>query len=350
MNVVHVIVPDGVDDPERPSGGNHYDRRLCQALARRGWSVREHAVPGAWPAPDAAALSALAGVLDALPDDAVVLLDGLVAAAAPRVLVPRASRLRPVVLVHMPLGVAGGAGERDGERRVLGCAAAVLATSGWTREWLVERYALESARVRVAHPGVDPADLAAGGADGGALLCVAAVTPHKGQDVLLAALARVRDLSWRCACVGSLSRDPCYVARLRRQAGGDGIGGRVDFAGTRTGADLDAAYRAADLLVLASRAETYGMVVTEALARGLPVLATAVGGLPEALGRAPGGARPGMLVPPDDPVALAGALRRWLTDGTLRRRLRGAARMRRAELPGWAATAEAVDRVLSGVA
>ena len=101
------------------------------------------------------------------------------------------------------------------------------------------------------------------------------------------------------------------------------------FTGPRTGADLAAAYAAADVLVLASRGETYGMVVTEALARGLPVIATAVGGLPEALGRGPGGDLPGLLVPPDDPAALAAALRRWLGEPDLRQRLRQSAAERR---------------------
>ena len=135
---------------------------------------------------------------------------------------------------------------------------------------------------------------------GGELLCVAAVTAHKGHDVLLAALAAIADLPWRCVCVGTLDREPAFVERLRRQAEAAGIGDRVCFAGLRIGDDLASAYAAADVLVLASRAETYGMVVTEALARGLPVIATAVGGLPEALGRTSDGA----------PTRPAGAARR----------------------------------------
>ena len=83
---------------------------------------------------------------------------------------------------------------------------------------------------------------------------------------------------------------------------------RIHFAGPLVGADLDAAYADADLFVLPSRAETYGMVVTEALARALPVLATDVGGVPEALGRAPRRQPSRPLVPPGDPVVLAGAL------------------------------------------
>ena len=184
-----------------------------------------------------------------------------------------------------------------------------MTTSAWTRRRLIELHGLPADRVHVAEPGVDAAGLAPGTAAGGALLCVAAVTRAKGHDVLLDGLATVADLSWRCACVGSLDRHagvrrPCAAPRA-----GGGLRDRVHFAGPRTGAELDRAYAAADLLVLASRAETYGMVVTEALARGVPVLATDVGGISEALGHADDGSRPGLLVPPGDPAALGAALR-----------------------------------------
>jgi glycosyltransferase involved in cell wall biosynthesis len=109
---------------------------------------------------------------------------------------------------------------------------------------------------------------------------------------------------------------------------------------------MASAYADTDLVVLPSRAETYGMVVTEALARAVPVLATDVGGVPEALGLDPEGGRPGLLVPPNDPGALARALRRWLTDPLLRERLRRSARRRRTTLTGWKETAHSVSAVL----
>jgi glycosyltransferase involved in cell wall biosynthesis len=343
VTTVHVIVPDGIDDPARPSGGNAFDRQVCRGLMRIGWSVHESAVPGSWPRPDAVALATLAGVLERIPDDSVVLIDGLIASAATEVLLPQAGRLSLVVLMHMPLG-------DQQERAVLSAATAVVTTSAWTRRRLLELYALPPDRVHVAQPGVDAAELAAGTAAGRELLCVAAVTPDKGHDVLLDALATVADLSWHCVCVGSLDRDPTFVERLRRRAQAGGIGGRVRFPGPRTGVDLERSYADADVLVLASRAETYGMVVTEALARGLPVVAADVGGLTEALGHGAGGVRPGVLVPPDDPARLGAALRAWLTDADLRERARRAARERRESLSGWSTTTSAVVGVLAGAA
>lgn len=340
MSVVHVVLPNDIDDSATPSGGNTYDRRVCRGLAAAGWSVREHAVPGAWPRPGGTERGHLARVLSAVPDAAVVLLDGLVASAAPDVLVPQASRLRLVVLVHMPL-------EDHAEAKALAAAAAVVTTSEWTRRQLLDRYRLPAHRVHAAPPGVDPAPLAPASDGGTELLCVAAVTPHKGHDLLIQALATVADRPWTCVCVGALTLDPGFVDRVRRRIRDHGLAGRVRLVGPYTGDDLAAAYAAADLLVLASRGETYGMVVTEALARGIPVLATAADGLPEALGRAPDGSRPGMLVEPDDPAALADALRRWLSDTDLRCRLRTSAAGRRSTLAGWAVTSTLISEVLS---
>jgi glycosyltransferase involved in cell wall biosynthesis len=346
VTTVHVVVPDGIDDPERPSGGNGYDRRLCRELAASGWDVLELVVPGRWPRPDAAALARLARAVGAVPDDGLVLLDGLIASAGGAVLVPESGRLRLVVLVHMPFGDVAVAA--DAECAVLTHVRAVVTTSAWTRERLLERYRLRPERVHIARPGADRGDEAPGTADGGRLLCVGAVVPHKGHDLLLDALRGIAQPPWRCTVVGPLDRDPPFVARLRRRSADSGLADRICFAGPRVGEELCRQYRTADVLVLPSRLEAYGMVVTEALAVGLPVIAAAVGGVPEALGRTAAG-RPGVLVPPDDADALGEALGTWLRDAGLRAHLRRAARERRQALEGWEATARRVAAVLVAV-
>ena len=351
MRDVYFVVPDGIDDPARPSGGNTYDRHLCRELGTHGWSAHECPVAGFWDRPDAASFAALEGTLRQIPDGAVVLLDGLIASTAPEVLVPQVGRLRLIALVHMPLGHRPtDEAMREAERAVLTAATATVTTSAWARHRLIELYGLPPHRVRVAEPGVVPAEAATGIESGEALLCVGAVTFAKGHDILLEALGSIVALSWHCTCVGSLDRDPAFVESLRRRSRAAGPGGRVSFPGPLTGAELDRGYASADLLVVASRAETYGMVVTEALARGLPVIAAEVGGLPEALGEGPGGARPGLLVAPEDPAALAEALSAWLDDAELRAWLRQAAGERRESLPRWSTTASLVAGVLAEVA
>jgi glycosyltransferase involved in cell wall biosynthesis len=352
VTAVHFVLPDGIDNPARPSGGNAYDRRVCEGLRSLSWSVHEHAVAGCWPRPDAASLAALARVVERIPDGSVALLDGLVASTAPEVLVPQARRLRLVVLVHMPLGHRPADDvshdTRMRERAILSAAAGVVTTSAWSRRRLLGLYQLPAERVHIARPGVDAADLAAGTRSGGSLLCVAAVTFEKGHDVLVDALRSVSELPWHCVCVGSVERDPAFVDGIRRRARDAGLGDRVHLPGPRTGADLDRTYAAADLMVLATRAETYGMVVTEALARGLPVVANDVGGLTEAMGCG-ADQRPGLLVPPEDPAAFGAALRTWLIDAELRGRLRRAACERRKSLSGWSTTASVLAGVLAGV-
>jgi glycosyltransferase involved in cell wall biosynthesis len=352
LRSVHFVMPGGVDDPAAPSGGNAYDRRVSLDLPGFGWQVHKHAVAGEWPRPGVAARAELARTLAELPDGTVVLLDGIVACGVPEIVVPETERLNLAVLVHLPLGDERGlepavAAELDAkERAVLRAVPAVIATSDWAVRRLVAHHGLAPERVHVAAPGADIAPLASGTDGVSRLLCVAAVTPRKGQHRLVQALAAAADLPWSCVCVGGLAQDPEYVAHLRTLIRENGLQDRIHLAGPQAGAQLDASYNAADLMVLTSYAETYGMAVTEALARGIPVLATDVGGLPEAVGRAPDGGMPGILVPPEDPAALAAELRGWFREADVRRRLKAAARGRRAALDGWATTARSLAGVL----
>ncbi|MGW3647449.1 glycosyltransferase family 4 protein [Streptomyces sp. NPDC000878] len=355
LRSVHFVMPGGVDDPATPSGGNAYDRRISLDLPGFGWQVHKHAVAGEWPRPGAEARAELARTLRELPDGTVVLLDGLVACGVPEIIVPEAERLRLAVLVHLPLGDETGldpavAAELDAlERATLRAVPSVIATSDWAVRRLVSHHGLAPDRVHMAAPGADIAPLASGTDGVSRLLCVAAVTPRKGQHRLVEALAAVTDLPWSCVCVGGLEQDPEYVADLRALIARHGLEDRLHLAGPQAGAQLDASYAAADLMVLTSYAETYGMAVTEALARGIPVLATDVGGLPEAVGRAPDGGVPGILVPPENPAALAAELRGWFGEADVRRRLKAAARGRRAALDGWAATARSLAGVLGRI-
>lgn len=339
------VLPGTVDDPAAPSGGNRYDRIVLNLLTAGDGpdvparDVHEIALPGAWPSPAAPARDALARALADIPDRADVLLDGLVACGVPEILKPHRHRLRMAVLVHLPLSDETGlspdeaAGLRDRERATLHMATKVIATSRAAARRITDMHEIPG--VVAVEPGVSASGLALPGKSGDRLLCVAAVTPRKGQDLLVTALEEhLADLRWTCTFAGALIEPVGHRTR------------NIRFVGPLQGTALDAAYGKADLLVLPSRAETYGMVVTEALARGLPVIATDVGGVSEAIGTAPGGERPGLLVPPEDVEALAGALRTWLTDPGERERLRKAARDRRGTLPTWHETARRLSEVL----
>ncbi len=344
---IHVLVPEGFDDPGLPSGGNVYDRQVCARLAEAGWDVPVTPVAAAWPVPGPAARAALARLLSAVPDGDTVLIDGLIASPAAAPLLPHAARLRLAVLLHMPLATALDAPPeaQASERAVLHAAATVIVPSQWTRQQVLARFTLLPDRVHVAQPGVDPA--AEARSVPGRLICVGALARHKGQDLLIEALGGLPGLDWHCVLAGPLDRDPDFVRHVRHLIARLDDSSRVQLPGVLTGTALRDLYATASLLVAPSRSETYGMTVTEALAHGVPVLAADVGGLPEALGTTPGGQRPGLLVPPGDPAALAAAVRDWLVDEPLRRRLRAAAAQRRLTLRSWDQTARDIARALA---
>jgi glycosyltransferase involved in cell wall biosynthesis len=318
---MHAVLPGDVDDPARVSGGNVYDRRVLDALRARGATVVEHALPGAWPRPGEPARAGLHEVLAGLDDGATVLLDGLVAGGVPGI-AREARRLRLAVLVHLPLGEEPGTADlAAGEGEVLRAATAVVATSPWAARRLAARDGVDA---HVVVPGVDAAPLAPGTDGVRRVVCVGALTPTKGQDLLVDALPDGLELD----LVGPVGRDPEFAADLERRRGAT-----VRLRGPRP---RDEAFRDADLVVVPSRTETYGMVVAEALARGVAVLAADVGGLAETLGGA------GELVRGEDVGALAAALRRWRDDPAHRARLRALSRARRGTLPSWDAAAAAL--------
>ena len=211
---VHVIVPAGFDDPGQPTGGNIYDQRVCAGLAAAGWEVLVATVA----ARGSAARAGLARVVSAIPDGETVLIDGLIASSAAAQLLPHTGRIRMTVLLHMPLATAidahhDASAERS-ERAVLRAAAGVIVTSEWTRGQVLTRYSVAARRVHVARPGADrvaapPRPIR------GHLICVGVLSRHKGQDLLVEALAGLADRDWRCVLAGSFDRDPDFVENLK---------------------------------------------------------------------------------------------------------------------------------------
>ncbi|SFU41706.1 glycosyltransferase family 4 protein [Halomonas korlensis] len=327
-------------DPDQLTGGYVYDARIVAALRNRGWQVAVQGLEGRFPEPDSVSRNAMSRVLAALPDGARVVIDGLAMGGMPDVIAPHADRLVIVALVHHPLadetGLAPSAKAQlfESESHALALARRVIVTSPYTARGLA-RYRVPSERIRVVEPGVDPAPLAASAMDlevpgPRRLLCVATLTPRKGLDLLVEALAGLVDRDWTGAMVGSLDRDPAHAAKLLAQTQRLGLDERLAWLGECDAKGLAQAYHRAELFVLPSHYEGYGMVVTEALARGLPVLTTTGGALGDTLPP-----HAGIAVPPGDTQALREALAAWLDDAALRRRLRRGARQAREALADW---------------
>lgn len=330
---LHFLLPG---DPNNRTGGYRYDARILAVLAHRGWRIRRHRLDDSFPDPTAAALAQAEATLAALPDDALVLIDGLAGGVLSDSLARHAERLRLVMLVHHPLARETGldATRRErlahSERAALAAVRRVIVTSPHTARTLAD-YAVAPERIGVVPPGTDPAPLAAESGDTApCLLCVATLTPRKGHEILFRALAGLAERPWRLRCVGGAHHDPVTAERLGRLRNELGLAGRIALDGEFDDAQLAQAYHRADLFVLASFYEGYGMVLSEALARGLPVVATTGGAIPDTVPR-----DAGLLVPPGDTDALAGALDRVLTEPGLLERLRAGARVARAALPAW---------------
>ncbi len=336
------------------TGGYRYDRRIVGGLEALGWAVHRVALQAGFPLPTAAALRHAETAVQAIPDGAIAVADGLAFGAMPQIVQRHAQRLAWVALVHHPLWLETGlpaaeaARLREAEAESLRHARRVITTSEITAQ-AVAAMGVAASLITVVEPGTDPAPLAAGSAAGEppCLLCIATLTPRKGHRVLIEALAGLRDIPWRLRCLGSLTMDADCAARIHGAIGAAGLADRVGLEGEADDAAMDAAYAAADLFVLPSFYEGYGMVLAEALARGLPIVATTGGAIP---GTVPADA--GTLVRPGDPAALRDALAALLdpAQGVANRaRLAAGARRARSLLPAWPAIARRFAAALEGV-
>ena len=346
---LHFVVPGSLG---QRTGGYIYDARMVDGLRRLGWQVVVHNLEGAFPDADALARASLAGTLAGLPDRARVVIDGLAMGGLPAPVQAHRGRVHILALVHLPLADETGLKplQRDRflelEQEALAACTGVLVTSEFTASRVAE-LGVPAARVRAVLPGTEPAQPANGPGSGEPprLLCVASVTPRKGQDVLVRALARLREAPWSCVCAGSLARAPAYASAVQEQARQAGLAERIQFLGECDSSTVDNLYDSSSLFVLPSHYEAYGMVLTEAMARGLPVISTTGGAIPHTV---PAGV--GVLLPPGDDRALAEALDGFLSDspsgstkGASQRRaeLAAAARRHATGLPDWEQAARA---------
>ncbi|AOT03429.1 glycosyl transferase family 1 [Arthrobacter sp. U41] len=380
---VRFVVPGNV---RHNSGGNVYNAALARELAALGVAVETCPLDGDWPVGSAEDRSRLGGLLladwvdgadggnGARAGRTVTLVDGLLACGAPEELAAAAAAGRPAwILVHMPLDDTGH-DDAGLERRALRAAAGVICTSGSAAAGIRARHGVSG--IRVALPGTETAALAAG-SEPPHLLAVAALLPNKDQTLLLAALSALTDQPWTASLVGSDTADPGYAALLRDTVQRLALQDRIRIPGELRGGALEAEWAAADLSLLISQAETYGLVVTESIARGVPVIVRAGTGAVEALAAGTPGSRTAPLTapltapseeprtePPEaaggaaalpgtavalgaDPAPLAEVLRRWLGDPGVRARWRAAAVDARDRLPGWDATARTVLEALN---
>jgi glycosyltransferase involved in cell wall biosynthesis len=232
------------------------------------------------------------------------------------------------------------------ERSALTAARAVIVTSPSTRQILLDDYDVPDDGITVACPGTDRGVLAAGSSDGVVrLISIGAVVPRKGFDVLMAALAKLPDLPWQLAIAGDLTRDPAAAAQLHADIQQHGLAGRVEVLGVLPQDRIGALHASADIFVLASRFEGYGMAFAEAMVHGLPVIGTTAGAIPDTVPP-----EAGILVEPDDVNALARALRLLIERPDERRWFAAGARAAGDKLPTWRESATCFASAIEALA
>ena len=323
-------------DLATPTGGYGYDRRIIQELQRLGWHVDVANIGDSFPFPSIAQRATALAILSAVPAGCPMVLDGLAFGALPEAGALR-SRTPLIALVHQPLALHSGLDTtqadvfRESERVALAAAAHVVVTSEATARIVIADYDVPAQRVSVVRPGNDPVPPAPGSNDGVVrLLSIGSVVPDKGYDLLIAALVTLADMPWRLTIAGDRTRNPAAAAQLDADVEAYGLGDRVAVLGAVPPERIIELYLASDIFVLASRFEGYGMALAEAIGHGLPVVSTRAGAIPDTVP-----AEAGLLVPPDDTIALAQALRRLIGDPPERRRLATNARAAAAQLPTW---------------
>ncbi len=335
-------------DLDAPTGGYAYDRRMIAGLRGLGWSVDVVPLGDGFPAPSRDDRNAAMAQLRALPPKYPVVVDGLALGALPEAETLRDSH-RLIALVHHPLALETGLSSqaaqalRESERRALRGVCHVIVTSDATARTVAADYGVDASSITVIKPGTDRRTAASGSKGPLALLAVGSLVPRKGYDVLLAALAKLVDLPWQLTIAGS-ARDEATARSVADDIARYRLGDRVRVAGAVSDAELADLYNAADVFVLASRFEGFGMVYSEAVAHGLPVIGTTAGAIREAV---PEGA--GLLVPPDDIPALTAALRTMIGDEAARRIYAETARRVASSLPTWDDAAQRFARAIEGL-
>ena len=330
-----------------PSGGTHYNHAVIAALREQRHTVQVRRVQGAWPHPTSKDRQALA---EALSGPGPVVVDGIMALAAPReVQVAVASGAIVHVLIHSLLTAEprsdGDAGDVAAvEEAALRAATSLSCVSQWSATDVNRRY--PGLSPHVVAPGTTPALLATGSTPP-QLLILAVLTPVKNQLLVLTALSQLLERPWTLHLVGSADINPGYATELRRFAAAHFPRGRVVFHGALTGSALEHVWDDTDLLLLTSLSETFGMVVTEALARGIPAIVSADTGAVEALlGSTTSHPVPGAIVDTHADEQLTQSLQGWLSSQEVRADWSTAAISRRPRLRTWADTATSLVRIL----
>ena len=335
-------------DLNAPTGGYAYDRRIIRGLEGLGWQVQLLSLGEGYPFPNAVQVEGAKEALLNLTPGVPMVVDGLALGALPALAAQIAQRYPLIALVHHPLAFEVGLSEsqiallKQSETEALLHAAKVIANSPGTARDLNYHYGMPLNKIDVVLPGTDRIHALApkmqrnsGRLKEVRLLSVGSIIPRKGFHDLIEALAPLADLPWTLSIAGDTTRHPSAYEDLMADINRFHLEGRVKVLGTVSDYELQTLYAQSDVFVLASLFEGYGMVYAEAMAYGLPIIATTGGAIPDTV---PSDA--GLLVKPGDVSALSFAVKTLIQDEAHRDRLSAGAWQAAAKQPSWALAAQ----------
>lgn len=327
-------------DISTPTGGYAYNRRMIAELSALGWHVEVINIGNDFPRPSKITIDTTRERLTAVTKGIPIIIDGLAFGVMPE-LAAELHAFHPLIaLVHLPLALESGISSNE-EQEFYRCECAALAhtdriivTSELTSIILIKDYGVAPERITIALPGNDPKQFVIKNCRIPSLLVVGSLIRRKGYDILAEALGSLKELSWRLTIAGDRKMDPSVTSAFDAKLLSIGLWDRITMMGGVSEDHLNDLYKEADIFVLPSRFESYGMAYAEAIAYGLPVIGTTACGLPKKF------LEGSILITPNDIKALTDALRCLIINNVERERLAAASRKAAKLLPTWRQSAE----------
>ena len=339
------IIPGDIN---LPTGGYRYDKEIINAWENSGVEVELISLEGNYPFPSEKEKQSAIDSIKDFPKADIAIVDGLLGGASPNFLKALSQRMPVSALIHHPLCLENGLdadtakGLETSERHGLEFVENIVTTSPATAKTVAKLFNFDATKIHTVLPGVTRAEISRGSQNSTVnLLCVGSLIERKGHRFLLEALSQLNHLDWRLDCYGSTDFDTKLFAELTKMLETSEHSDKIKFHGAVSDTTLEAAYLNADIFVLPSLYEGYGMVYAEAIVRGLPIIATRAGAIPQTVPETCG-----ILVEPENIEMLKQAIEELISDKELREQYRKAAIREEPNFPTWQKSAHQFAAIL----
>lgn len=338
-------------DINLPTGGYRYDKEIINAWKGSGIDVELVSLQGNYPFPNERDKAKALDTIKDFPDADIAVVDGLLGGASPE-FINALSKIIPVTaLIHHPLCLENGLDEENAtalkasEQKGLEYISQIITTSPATTKTVAKLFGFDDDKIHTVLPGVKRTQTSQGSENQTVhLLCVGSVIERKGHKILLQALNSLKHLDWRLDCYGSTEFDKELFDQIQDIIKTENLSKKVEFHGAVSDEKLEASYTISDIFVLPSLFEGYGMVYAEAIVRGLPVIATTAGAIPDTVPETCG-----ILVEPNNSKMLAQALEKLISNEELRNKFRQNAIAAEPTFPTWQSSATQFAEILKDI-